>query len=398
MGGTNKLNLRVLNRIEPNILQYLPYGVTTLEMKTEGDLDEVLDYIYPSRRGGDRDKNLFVGFADQSDDFLVLWGGGSEGGLKVSNDNVSGRLFFQILHRGNNTDTQSITLCQSGTDMPITTIKLIPADDSINLVRMKMCPAKEGNEIHEISFKGSRVPLYYPRWFPPRPLENEDIQYCDIDVPNIKIKFKVKENAFIPQVDSDIDIFLNDDPNPIARISEDWRYSSLHAELFTIFGDSDYLILRLWCYWINANFSFGGSLNIECPDYERFDFLIDMKKKKVTYVGTDFHYQEWWYKIDDGEDFTRAKIAGGIWTIERTLMSLRERFNTKENFDPMTLLKVMLKQETPALAPMKILREYIQSNRSRMEPYKAAGFFGKHIPYPENGRPVADLVSSIATS
>jgi hypothetical protein len=395
------LNLKVLNESKPNVLHYLPYGVTTLEMQVERDVEEVLDLdcIYPKRRGTDRDKNLFVGFADQSEDFLILWGGGSERGLKVSDDNVNGRLFFQILHRGNiTTDTQSITLCHSGSDMPITTIKLVPAEDYTNLIRMNMCPAKEGSEFHIISFKGSKVPLYYPRWFPPRPSENKKIEYSEIDVPNIKIKFKVKESAFIAQVDSDIDIFLNDDPNPIARISEDWRYSSLHAELFTIFGDSDYLILRLWCYWVNANFSFGGSINIECPDYERFDFLIEMKKKKVTYVGTDFHYQEWWYKIDDGEDFTRAKIAGGLWTIERTLMGLKERFNTKENFDPMTLLKVMLRQETTAMSPMKILREYIQSNRSKMGPNKAAGFFGKHIPYPENGRPVADLVSSVATS
>jgi hypothetical protein len=391
------LNLRILNEAEPNILQYLPYGVTTLEMKIEGDLDEALGHIYPNKRG-DGGKKLFVGFADQSEDFLVLWGGGSEEGLKVSNDNVNGKLFLQILHKGRTAETQNITLCYSGTETPITTIKLVPAEDSPNLVRMNMNPAKEGNEIQVISFKGSRIPLYYPRWFPPKPSENKKIQYSDIDAPNIKIKFKVKETAFLPEVDSDIDILLNDDPNPIARISEDWRYSSLHAEIFTIFGDSDHLILRLWCYWVNANFSFGGSLNIECPDYERFDFLIDTKKKKILYVGTDFHYQEWWYKIDDGESFTNAKIAGGLWTIERTLMGLRDRFNTKENFDPMTLLKDMLKQETRALSPMKILREYIQLNRSNMVPNKAAGFFGKHIPYPENGRPVPELVSSIATS
>ena len=387
------MNLKILNEEKPHVLQYLPYGVTTLQMKIEADPHEVLDCIYPNKKGTDRDEKLFVGFADQSEDFLVLWGGGSEGGLKLNSDNVHGRLYFQILHKGNMTDTQSITLRHRGTDTSITTIKLEPAEDSTNLVRMKMCSTKEGNEFQIISFEGSKIPLYYPRWFPVK-----NIQYSNIDVPNIKIKFKVRESAFIPQVDSDIDIFLNDDPNPIARISEDWRYSSLHAELFTIFGDSDYLVLRLWCYWVNANFSFGSSINIECPDYERFDFLIEMKKKKVTYVGTDFHYQEWWYKIDDGEDFTRAKIAGGIWTIERTLMGLKERFNTKENFDPMTLLKVMLKQETTALSPMKTLSEYIQSNRSRTGPNRAVGFFGKHIPYPENGRPVADLVSSVVTS
>jgi hypothetical protein len=392
MGGTNILNLRVLNQIEPNILQYLPYGVTTLEMQAERDVDEVLDYIYPHKRGADRDKKLFVGFADQSEDFLVLWGGGSEEGLELNNNNVNGKLFFQILHKGSMTDTQSITLLHRGTDIPITTIKLVPAEDSTNLVRMKICPTKERNEFQTISFKGNRIPLYYPRWFPPK-----KIQYYETNAPNIKIKFKVKETAFIPQVDSDIDILLND--NPIARISDDWHYSSLHAEIFTIFENANYFVLRLWCYWINANFSFVGSLDIECPDYERFDFLIDMKKKKIIYVGTDFHYQERWYKIDDNEVLTSAKIARGIWTIQQTLMGLKGRADTEKNFDPMTLLKVMLKEGTAAaLSSEKTLRGCIESNRSGMAPYKWMGFLGKHIPYPENGKPIAELVSSIATS
>jgi hypothetical protein len=419
MGDANKLNLRVLNEVEPKILQYLPCGVTTLEMKIEGDLDEALGHIYPNKRG-DGGKKLFVGFADQSDDFLVLWGAGSEEGLNVTKSNVNGRLFFQILHKGNISDTQNITLCHSRTETPITTIKLVPAENSPNLVRMEMSPAKEGNEIQVISFKGSRIPIYYPRWFPPRPLENKKIQYHDIDEPNIKIKFKVKENDFIPQVNSDIDILLGDDPNPIATISEDWRYSSLHAEVFTIFGDADYLVLRLWCYWINGNFSDSlregktvttrnqyeeqmkrgilDSINIECPDYERFDFLINMKKKKIIWAGTDFHYQEWWYKIDDSERFADAKIAGGVWTVERSLKSLLDRFQTKENFDPMTQLEVILKQDKiPKLLAMPRLGEHI-SEVARTVPNRAAGFFGKHIPYLDNATPVAELVSSIATS
>ena len=120
---------------------------------------------------------------------------------------------------------------------------------------------------------------------------------------------------------------------------------------------------------------FGDYINIECPDYERFDFLIDMKKKKIIWVGTDFHYQEWWYKIDDTEHFASAKIAAGLWTIERSLKSLLDRFQTKENFDPMTLLKVMLKQDKiPAQADMPMLGKYIESNKSAVVPTKAAGF------------------------
>jgi hypothetical protein len=141
------------------------------------------------------------------------------------------------------------------------------------------------------------------------------------------------------------------------------------------------------------------SINIECPDYERFDFLIDMKKKKIIWVGTDFHYQEWWFKIDDTEPFVKAKIVGGLWTIEHSLKSLLHRFQSKHNFDPMTVLKVMLKEANIlALPDIPILGEYLISNKNGMLPPRAPGFLGKHIPYPENGRPVEELVSSIATS
>ena len=366
------MNLKILNELKPNVLQYLPYGVTTLEIKIDGDIDELLGYIYPIKTAN-REKKLFVGFADESEDFLVLWGAGSESGLKLTDTNVSGKLYFQILHKGKSADIQSVTLCHSQTKEPICTIILVPAEDSTNVSKMDISP-DDRNGLKTITFKGNKIPIYYPRWFPPRPSENKKIQYSDIDAPNIKIKFRPKDSNFIPEINSDIDIFLNDDPNPIAKIADDWCYSSLHAELFTIFGNADYFVLRVWFYWVNATFSntfrgdkiivtrneairlsdnlspddkktkdFLDSINVECPDYERFDFLIDMKKKKIVWVGTDFHYQEWWFKIDETEPFVRAKIASGLWTIEHSLKSLIDRFQPKENFDPMTLLRVMLK-------------------------------------------------------
>ena len=88
-----------------------------------------------------------------------------------------------------------------------------------------------------------------------------------------------------------------------------------------------------------------------------------------------------------------------MWTVERTLKGLLDRFQTKENFDPMTLLKDMLKQDKiPTTSGMQTLGKSIESKSRAMGPTRAAGFFGKHIPYPDNGTPVPELVSSIATS
>jgi hypothetical protein len=93
----------------------------------------------------------------------------------------------------------------------------------------------------------------------------------------------------------------------------------------------------------------------------------------------------------------RAKIASGLWTIEHSLKSLIDRFQPKENFDPMTVLRVMLKDARAQSPNIPVLKEYILMNKNGPRP-KAAGFLGKHIPYPENGRAVAELVSSIVTS
>ena len=250
------MNLKIVNELKPNVLPYLPYGVTTLEIKINGDIDELLGYIYPIKTADsdktEREKKLFVGFADEGEDFLVLWGAGSEAGLEITNKNVSGKLYFQILHKGKSADIQSVTLCHSQTKEPICSIILVPAEDSANVSKMDISP-DDKNGLKTITFKGSKVPLYYPRWFPPRPSENENIQYYETNAPNIKIKFKAKDSNFIPEIDSDIDIFLNDEP--IAKIVDDWCYSSLHAEIFTIFENANYFVLRVWFYWVNATFS-----------------------------------------------------------------------------------------------------------------------------------------------
>ena len=160
------MNLRILNEVEPNVLPYLPYGVTTLEMKIGRYEDEPYGDIYPYNRP-DSEKKSHVGFADGSEDFLVLWGGGKEKGLNINKENVNGRLFLQILHKGKNIDQQCITLCHSKTGKPICVIKLVPAEVSPNLVTMKLNRIV-GTNSQTITFKGNRMPNYYSRWFPPR--------------------------------------------------------------------------------------------------------------------------------------------------------------------------------------------------------------------------------------
>ena len=415
------MNLRILNEVEPNVLPYLPYGVTTLEMKIGRYEDEPYGDIYPYNRP-DSEKKSHVGFADGSEDFLVLWGGGKEKGLNINKENVNGRLFLQILHKGKNIDQQCITLCHSKTGKPICVIKLVPAEVSPNLVTMKLNRIV-GTNSQTITFKGNRMPNYYSRWFPPRAPEKK-IQYHHVKVPQISIKFRVKEEYSIVNVDSNIDIFLDD--LKIGQVTGDWCYSGIHAEIFTIFGDSDFLVLRLWMYWINTDFSrkcFGGenelvsntgdvltnksiknevakrglweSFDIECPDNERFDFLIDMRKKKVTWLGTDFHYQESWYRFEETEPFVKARIANDFNTLEQVFQKLGDRFNQpRENYDPMIRLKEILRKPDAIKTLTQQDVQEIQAHKVT----RGVGFTRKHVPYAENGNAVAELVSSVVTS
>jgi hypothetical protein len=430
------MHLKILNEIEPNVLQYLPFGITTIEMKIEEDNNEADGFMYPINRTNGENK-FFVGYADKSNEIIVLWGAGKEDGLQINQKNVRGRLFLQILHQGNDNDKKTISLMHNRLNRPLGTITLEPALENTNVVRMEL--TQEG-EYCKMSFKGNLMPSYYSRWFPPRPSDNNKIQYYDVESPPITINFESKINDDNSSMNVNSDIVISLDNKKIAQITGDWHYSWLHPELFTIFGDSRYIVLRVWLYWIHKNFSrnifLGGnafaekieeienakrkdklpqdeevrkgwweSFNIECPDNERFDFLIDMKKERIIWVGTDFHYQESWYKIEEKESFVKARIANDVNTIEQVFKNLKNRFTqVKENYDPMTQLKCIVKepekQKNLILIDIPGIKEYTVSNLNYKGDvtYKAAGFTRKHIPYVQNGKLVAELVSSIVTS
>jgi len=424
------ISLKFLNEKEPNVIQYLPYGVTTLEMKILGDQKTLTGYIYPKNRS-DGENNFYVGYVDENYDaknFLVLWGAGRREGLKNDRESADHRLFLQVLHHGSDISSPTITFEHSETILPIGTVTLEPAEKSSNLVRMDM---NKEDDSYIISFTGNRVPLYYSRWFPPRPSENKRIQYGHIKVPQISIKFKADRDKVSQNVTSDIDIIMDDDK--IAQISGDWRYGWPHTELFTVFGDERYLVLRFWLYWIHENYSknvfMGGkalleetedyetrlalweSLDIEVPDIERFDFLIDMNVRKVIWIGTDFHYQEAWFKLKRDEAVAEARIANDVETLVQIFRRLKDRFDPPKNYDPMNDPKTGLKKMLRDKDETELRPEYVQTpeeytvtnvnhagNVFRGPATLKRGLTRKHVPYIKNGSISPKMVSSIVTS
>ena len=75
-------NLKFLNSLNNERIPFLPFGVTSIEFAIKGKCKD--GYIRPVNSTIQfPDKKEYVGFAENNEDFLVVWGGGDEYGQKV---------------------------------------------------------------------------------------------------------------------------------------------------------------------------------------------------------------------------------------------------------------------------------------------------------------------------
>lgn len=418
------INLKILNADSTSTVRYMPYGVTTLEMQiTKTDNKRPYGSLRPANRESKEEK-MYVGHEDDGKDFLIVWGGGKKQGLEIINENITKRLFMQIIHRGAVKNTK-ITLWHSKFYKPVGVVNLSPTTTSSDVSKMNI--SKERDRV-EVSFKGSLIPEYYCRWFPPRPAENRNVKYYAIKAPLIKMRFQATERYGLSSVDSNLEIFM--DEKKIAKVFDDWRYSWPHAELFTFLGDSKYLVLRLWLYWLHERFSENPLLeydrkavavgrtnntepvrrgllewlDIESPDIERFDFLLDVEKKKVIWMGTDLHYQEYWSSVDHTE-YAMAGIAKGFGTLIQVLKNLKNRqVAPPEDTNPCEILQDRLKkQNTHDFVFTRVPDMSDDAVAGSLPPkddvtvLRTLGFTRKHVPYAKDGQIAANLISNIVT-
>src|SRR5215204_3139644 len=97
--------VKFLNTDKNDILYYLPFGITTLEMIINDDIKG--GYLKTKNKSNSAD-NLCVGYADETKDIMVIWGGGREKGLFVD-PSSNKRLFLQIIHQRNDYYESSIS-------------------------------------------------------------------------------------------------------------------------------------------------------------------------------------------------------------------------------------------------------------------------------------------------
>jgi hypothetical protein len=399
-----EFEIKLLNADANNIISFLPFGVTTVEFTMQGKVPS--GYLQPVNSSLNSDSQTYVGYSDETKDFLLIWGAGKKEGQFISQDSVGKRSFLQLFHLRNNYDQGSITFGHSKKSSWLQKVNFFAASKE-DVVRMQIEACEENRQI---TFLGSRIPMYYPRWFPPNPAKGEQIQYIDAQFPKISIEY-LEDDFGIKSQQLSIFIENKNEKKIIATVQGDLICASPHAELFAFMPEKSLYVLRLWFYWVHERFQEDSFLSIEetatdeeaynrsiakrficeIPDVERFDFIINTALNKIVWSGTDFHYQEHWGKIDD--PIADAMIAGDIDLVIKT----GEYFF---GFD----------RKKPYYCPVDDLKKAAVENRSSqpnariymkekdMYEVEVRGLNIKtHVPYVKNENSDKNLVSSVVS-
>jgi hypothetical protein len=389
----SKANIKFENADSNNRITFLPFGVTSIEFTMTGKFNA--GFLRPKNSVIGGEQREFVGFADASKDFLVIWGGGIGRGQPL-NGTTKDRMFFQLINTKDTCESTPLTFIHDGQ---------FGWETKVELVRPNVSDIVHGvwdENNNTLSFHGNNLPIYYSRWFPVRPPET--LQYLSLEYPAIKVQVKKVNNEIVAPVE--ISIASDNGANKkIAVINGDIACSNIHAELFSFIPEKKIYVLRLWVYWINKRFDEGffnaeiESMNNteylgniqnsidEIPDIERFDFVIDGEKKQIIFFATDFHYQEYWGAIDSS--VVDAKIADIADILLVSIGNCSIKLSQKSKYyNPVPWVKQIISSkqkqaETTAIKPI------MQPSQER--------FLGKilnHVPYVTIGTTSKELISS----
>jgi hypothetical protein len=405
-----KFDLEFLNADSSGNISYLPFGVTTIEMAPKGE--QIEGHIIPEKQSMKDDDQLHTGYADDTKDMLVIWGAGDEEGQVIAPGSTD-RCFLNLINLKEVKEKELLTLTNPDFRWK-KQVSLTSACNPKEAVKMKFRNI-EGNR-KQITFEGRKIPLYYPRWFPPRPSEGKRIEYREINYPVLFADFEEKNSS----VNSPISISLleNGKKKEICNIEGDLAYSLPHIELFALLPDAGIFVIRVWLYWIHKRFignrfygfenldisekrnyrKFEQKLTLEIPDIERFDFVFNSKIGKITWFGTDFHYQEHW-GIVKGE-VVEARVAGGFDIVGEVLKRIWERQKKSECYDLVEKLEkrqqIEFNQESINLTsiPEMTASEIV----TRAYSYRKMFNIRTHVPYVKNGSIDHDMVSNIVST
>ena len=401
-------------------LNYIPFSISTIKLLIQNEEYFDVDVLIKPTKF-QNDDEFCGGFDDEKNGLKIIWGGGQENGLEtIVKANEKKYLFLFIFPTENlNLLKYNLTLqvnktnAESNTEsilekikiklQPIETVQLIN-----NIAHQKIKSTSKGTRI---TFDGNLVSSYYPRWYP----ELSDL-FVNIDntyyhsepsISNISFNIFKKSQGF----DQDR-IVLEFKENEIAVIEGDMNGANYHIDIFRW---NNAFIVRLWFLWISKKqFRDNNNLeplqldakkrgifdNPELPDFERFDIVIS-SEGTILAICTDFHWQEYWYKLNDNMnmigivaklfhpiDESLARLCNRNFVdnkYENIIKDLQKITSLSKNFD-FNSKSIYVKGEE--------IEQSIQ-NRQKMPAQRGKNFFRSHVPYVRNGYILSNMISHI---
>ncbi len=402
-------------------VMYIPFSISTIKLLIQNE--EYLDVdilIKPLRFQNDDD--FCGGFDDEKRGLRIIWGGGQENGLQtIVKGNDKKHLFLFVFPSDNfklldYNLTLQVNKTIVGSNQPNMMeeiiIKLSPIQDVQSIENIAHQKIRNNFEIAKITFNGNLVCSYYPRWYPElfNLIANINNYYqFDPTISNISLKLLKKSQG------SDKDrIVLNFKEKEIAIIEGDMDGANYHIDLFKF---NNAFIIRIWLLWISKKqfhdknnleplqrdaHSRGIFDNPELPDFERFDIIVSSLNGNILAVCTDFHWQEYWYKLRDDYTNMIGVVAKLFHPVDESLSRLCNRHFVDNKYENIIrdLRKIVSLSENFDLNPNLIylqgeqIEESIQ-NRERIPVPRGKNFFRSHVPYVRNGSILSNMISHI---
>ena len=403
---------------------YLPFSVSTLKFRVSNQEEEDTKVTITPQNSYNNDEYC-CGFDDNTKQLKISWGGGNEEGAIVSLEPYTSKYAYLFVHHESNQIshydlTLKVRKITGGFGKKILEndsikIRLSPLQDENGIVHQKL----EGDG-QTITYEGELICSYYPRWFPEEfqnLLMNKNEYYTRASIPALQLVLERKSER--NSADRIIVKFGNMD-NIIAEISGDMDGSSFHSEVFKFQENS--FVIRLWLFWLSKKqFNEGknlqtiqadkerGIFNPELPDSERYDLLVSNRGKLLS-IGTDFHWQEYWYRLKN-PGHMEGRIAKYLHPIDESLTRLINRLSKKVVISPTDYSSILnsLKnfsqsdQSEPPLMTSNYDGTFIESSLDKenseierqagMQKERWGNLIRSHVPYVRNGSIICDMIS-----
>ncbi|MCB8944585.1 MAG: hypothetical protein H6658_12615 [Ardenticatenaceae bacterium] len=332
-------------------IEYRPWGTSTLKVQVTTQTAMPPLRIRPQQVNlSETACGLFRAFADDSQSFIVSWGGGNEPGPCTKAEDYlmafekcvdllpgdNSVVFFNVSHVGPDVPETAVITLQAYNETSGDVVASLP-------IQIKRVATYHEDAVQLVAAEpglwrpqGSRLPTYDPRWWP-RP-----VNY--VPAGDLPLTIRKGSNELLVQWQGRNAATVTDHTQPTILDLGDISY-----ELFQF--DEWHVALRIWFFWLDKNI--GKTFFVgrhEVPDAERFDMLIRRKDGATTLACTDLHWRETWGQVKRGEPLaatlglstdTKIKLAkealGKVWQVWRR----DEAVDHKRPYDPLTYIERM---------------------------------------------------------